>query len=335
MTSLLLILIIISGVFFAGLFAGAETGIYQVSRLRLRLGIEKKRFTSVILGKALHDTSGLLTSTLVGTNLSIYIVTSAVTYMILKKAQSAHSAEFLATIITAPPLFIFSELIPKNLFFYYSDTLMLKIVPLLFGFYKLLSWCGIIAVFRYISRMLAKLTHTPIPSSGVINAVQRHETAAFFKDIHEESFLSTVQTDIVNRLLIVSNTTINKVMTPFKKTQLVSVHSNRQEVMDIFRKHDFSRLLVYEKTQDNIIGFINVYDVLCSKKKSVDLNDYAKPIEKFHHNILVTNVMEAMQAKKEKIALVIRVARKNHETPVGIITMKDMVGELFGELGSW
>jgi CBS domain containing-hemolysin-like protein len=322
-------------VFFAGLFAGAETGIYQVSRLRLRLGIEKKLLSSVILGKALRDTSGLLTSTLVGTNLSIYIVTSAVTYMIMKNSQSAHAAEFLATIITAPPLFIFSELVPKNLFFYYSDTLMLKIAPLLFGFYKLLSWCGIITVFRYISRILAKLTHTPIPSNGVISAVQKHETAAFFNDIHEESFLSTVQTDIVNRLLIVSTTTVGSAMVPLREIQLVSVDSNRQEILEIFRKRDFTRLPVYENTQDNIVGFINVYEVLCSKKKVNDLYDFVKPIRKINQDTLVTNAMEAMQREEGRIALVVRVARKNHETPIGVITMKDLVEELFGELGSW
>ncbi len=52
-------------------------------------------------------------------------------------------------------------------------------------------------------------------------------------------------------------------------------------------------------------------------------------------NTLVTNAMEVLQAKNEKIALVVRVAHKNYEIPVGIITMKDLIEELFGELGSW
>ena len=84
-TTIWLMLIIISAVFFTGLFAGAETGIYQVSRLRLRFGVERKQFSSVVLSKALQDTPGLLTSTLVGTNISIYLVTSTVTYIILQK----------------------------------------------------------------------------------------------------------------------------------------------------------------------------------------------------------------------------------------------------------
>ena len=335
MTNFLFILIIISAVFLTGLFAGAETGIYQVSKLRLRLGIQKKRFSSIILGKALQDTPGLLTSTLVGTNLSIYAVTIAVTYIILKKTQLEHSAEFIAMIVTAPVLFIFSELIPKSLFFYHSDTIMLRIAPLLFGFYKFLSWCGIISIFKYLSWIMAKLTHTPIPTKGIINAVHRHETVAFFKDIHEEYFLSTVQTDIANRLLLVSNTTINGVMTPLKKTQLVSVNSNRRMVLDIVKKCEYTHLPVYKTVQSNIIGFINVYDVLCSKKIIIGLYDFLKPIEKISQNTLVTNAMEVMQAKKEKIALVVRVTHEKHEIPVGIITMKDLVEELFGELGSW
>ena len=332
MASFSLILIIIFGMLFSGLFSGAETGIYQVSRLRLRLGIDKKQFSSVILGRALRDTPGLITSTLVGTNLSIYAVTSAVTYIMLKKTDSGHSAEFFATLITAPPLFIFSELIPKNLFFYYSDTLMLKIAPLLFVFYRLLSWCGIIAIFKYISLFLAKITHTPVPSSGIINAMQRHETAAFFKDIHEESFLTTVQADIVNRLLVVSNTTVDKTMIHLKKAQLVSIESNRQSVLDTVRENSFTRLPVYANARDNIIGFVNVYEVLCSEAECSDLREYIKPIKRLPQNTLVTDAMEAMQVEKEKMALIIRIGRKNNETAVGIITMKDLVGELFGEL---
>ena len=201
--SFLFALLILAGIFFTGLFAGAETGIYQLSRLRLRLGIENKQFSSVILGKALRDTPGLLIATLVGTNLAVYMATSTVSYIILERTESAHSAEFLATVITAPILFVFSELIPKNLFFYYSDALMLRIAPVLFGSYKLLSWCGAVQLFKYASRLLAKVTRTPLPSSTMISAVQRHETAAFFRDIHEESFLSVVQADILNHLQVV------------------------------------------------------------------------------------------------------------------------------------
>ncbi len=131
-------MILIPGVLFfmflAGLFAGAETGIYQLSRLRLRLGIEQKQFSFVILAKALRDSGGLLISILIGTNLSYYIITSIVTYMLLRRVSSVHTAEFLATLITAPMLFVFSDLLPKSIFFYRADLLMPYVAPFLFTF---------------------------------------------------------------------------------------------------------------------------------------------------------------------------------------------------------
>ena len=111
----ILISVIVFAIILAGFFAGAETGIYQLSRLRLRLGTEKKRLSFVILGKCLRDSSALLISMLIGNNLSHYLATSVVTYVLLSKVEVAHTAELFATLITAPVLFVFAELIPKSI----------------------------------------------------------------------------------------------------------------------------------------------------------------------------------------------------------------------------
>ncbi|MHC4488968.1 MAG: DUF21 domain-containing protein, partial [Planctomycetota bacterium] len=116
--SIVLILAIVFFVILAGLFAGAETGLYRLSRLRLRLGIERKRFPFVILGHCLHDSAGLLLSMLIGTNLAYYLVTSIVTNIFLNKVGAERAAELFAALVTVPVLFVFSELIPKNLFYY-------------------------------------------------------------------------------------------------------------------------------------------------------------------------------------------------------------------------
>jgi len=69
---IVLIVIAVLIVILAGLFSGAETGMYRLSRLRLRLGIEKRRLPFIILGKIMRDSGGLLLSMLVGTNLAHY-----------------------------------------------------------------------------------------------------------------------------------------------------------------------------------------------------------------------------------------------------------------------
>ena len=132
-----IVLIIIAAfvIILSGIFAGSETGMYKLSRLRLRLAIEKKRMSSILLGKCVHDRAALLLSMLIGTNLSHYIITSIVTYMVLSKIEAVHTAELFATLITAPILLVFAELIPKNVFFYRADVLMPLSAPVLFVFY--------------------------------------------------------------------------------------------------------------------------------------------------------------------------------------------------------
>ena len=139
-TVLFLILAIAFFVILSGLFSGAETGMYRLSRLRLRLGIERKRLSFIILGRCLHDSSGLLLSMLIGTNLTNYLATSFVTYIFLGKTVAEHNAELFATLLTAPTLFVFSELIPKNIFFYRSDFLMPYLSPVLYSLHKILCW---------------------------------------------------------------------------------------------------------------------------------------------------------------------------------------------------
>ena len=115
--NIILILVIVLVMSLAALFCGAEIGIYQLSRLRLRIGVEKKRPLFVILGNIMRDSRRLLISILIGTNLSHYIITSIVTYMLLGRIEGEQTVELLATLLTAPVLFVFAELIPKNIFF--------------------------------------------------------------------------------------------------------------------------------------------------------------------------------------------------------------------------
>ncbi|MCK5473548.1 MAG: DUF21 domain-containing protein, partial [Planctomycetes bacterium] len=104
---MMLIALVIPFVVLAAVFSGAETGMYQLSRLRLRIGVEKKHFLSVVLSKSLHDQPSMLLSMLLGTNISHYAATSIITYMLLRHVQAEHTAELLATLIIAPVLFVF------------------------------------------------------------------------------------------------------------------------------------------------------------------------------------------------------------------------------------
>ena len=331
----ILVLVIVFTVILSGFFAGAETGIYQLSRLRLRLGIEKRRLSSVILGKSLRDSTGLLLSLLLGNNLTHYIVTSIVTYILLSKVEAAHTAELFATLIIAPILFVFAELLPKNIFFYRADYLMLCFAPVLYVVHKAFSWCGAVSLLKFVSRIFAQLTGSPALSRAPIIAVRQSHIKAIIQETREEGFLSAVQTDIINRLATISHLSIRSVMTPIHKVQMVDSNFDKSALLNKLRKSVFTRLAVYDRWPVNIVGFIDVYEALSSPEEFTNLHNFTKPIRKLAASTTVTEAINIMQSENQKIVLVTRTGHVGRAKPIGIVTMKDLVEELLGELTEW
>ncbi|MHC4242529.1 MAG: CNNM domain-containing protein [Planctomycetota bacterium] len=338
--SILFIFLIVLFIILTGLFSGSETGIYRLSRLRLRLGIEKKKLSFVILGRCLKDSNGLLLSMLIGTNLFNYLITSFITYIFLtyiflRKAGAEHNAELFATLLTAPTLFVFSELIPKNIFFYRSDVLMPYLSPILYTFHKALSFCGIIPLLKFISSLFMKLSGLAPSSKSVISSTQRHQVQAILQDTHEEGIFSSVQTEIINRLVSISHISIRSVMISINNVQTVDINSDNAALLNKLKKHAFSRLPVIESPAGNIIGFVNIYETLSSSEQFTNLHNFIKPILKLNANTTVTDAINIMQKENQKIVLVMKIGRAGQERPLGIVTMKDLAEELLGELAEW
>jgi len=333
--STVLISAVVFFVILAGLFAGAETGLYRLSRLRLRLGVEKKRLPFVILGRCLHDSSGLLLSMLIATNLAYYLTTSIVTNIFLSKVETEHSAELFATLLTAPTLFVFSELIPKNIFFYRADSLMPYLSPVLYVFHKVLSWCGVVPLLKFVSGLFARSAGLASSPKTVITSAQRHKVQAILQDTHEEGILSSVQTDIINRLVSISNIRIRSVMIPLNNVQMLDMNSDNSALLSKLKKCAFTRLPVVEDRAENIIGFINIYETLSSSEQFTSLQKFVKPIRKLDADITVTDAINIIQKENQKIVLVMKIGRAGQERPIGIVTMKDLVEELLGELAEW
>ncbi len=337
-STIILIFIAVLMVVLSGLFAGAETGVYRLSRLRLQLGIERKRLSFMLLGKAMRDSMGLLLSMLIGNNLTHYIITSIVTYILWKNllnVKAAHTVELFATLITVPILFVFTELIPKNIFFYYADYVMPFFAPLVFIFHKVFNWCGAVPLLRYVAGIFARLTGSYVPSKARTTSEQRHHIKAIIADSREEAILSAVQTNIISRLVNISEIQIRSVTTSINQVQMIDINSDKSVLLNVLKEHDFTRLLVVEGQSKNIIGFINIYEALSSSEQFTNLRGFIQPIRRLSADTTVIDAINFMRRENQKIILVMRTSRTDQERPIGIVTMKDLIEELVGELTEW
>ncbi len=331
----MLILLFIFSVILAGLFAGSEIGMYQLSRLRLRLGVEHNRISFVILSKVLHDGKALLLTILLGTNLAHYAATSIVTLILLSGVESEHTTELFATLITVPVLFIFAELIPKNIFFYRSDNLMPLVSGVLFVFQKLFTWCGLIMVLKAFSSWFAKLTGSVAISKVPIGATRQPYIKAIYQETREEGFLSSTQTSILGRLEGISHLNIRSVMTGLNKVQMVSRNTNRSKLLKKLESSVYTWLPVYYLSRSNVVGYINIYRCLTASMDFSSLKEFLEPIRKLSGSTSVIDAISIMQQENRKIVLVTKSGNLGRQRPIGIITMKDLVEELLGELAEW
>jgi CBS domain containing-hemolysin-like protein len=333
--NLLLILILLFTLFLSGVFAGSETGMYMFSSLRLRLGIERKKISFILLGKALKDRNTLLLSMLIGNNLTHYIITSIVTVLFLKLYSSENQAELITTLVTAPILFIFAELLPKSFFYLRADNLMPPLSPLLYFSHKVFCYSGIVYLLKLISNSLSHLVGIRIPSKTLIDTSNRPHIKAIFQEMEEEGSFSSVQKDIVNRLAKIPEVTVGSIMTPLEKAEAIELHSNQTSLLTKLKTSSYTRLLVYNHQIINIIGWINIYEALESPKDLTDMSSFVKKIRKLESETDIITAIKIMRREKLRIFLVIKTTRSGKETPLGIVTMKDLAEEFLGDLAEW
>jgi putative hemolysin len=312
-----------------GFFAGSETGIYRLSRFALRMGIEQSRSSYTLLSKIMDDSGGLIFSMLIGTNLVHYMVTALVTAILL--VRSVGSAELLATVIVSPVLFIFSEVIPKNIYYYRADSLMPRFGAVLWFFHKFFTYSGLVAFLKYMSRFFTFVFSLPAGSSP---AVDKDCFRQIIRESREEGLLSSVQNDMMHRLVNIDKITLASIRTPVASVRMVDVNTPSAILLERLTEWPYTRLPVYQASPDTVIGFINVYEVLTAGRDCDNLKDFVKPISRFASSMLVIDAIDLMIKHGEKIVLITAGNTKKREI-TGIVTMKDLIEELTGELTQW
>jgi len=332
MTNLHLIIAVIAMVLLCAFFSGTETGIYRLSRFRLRIGLEQRRSIFGALDKLMADSTGVIFSMLLGSNLAANIATSLVTYMFLRAHQTQINAEFYATLIMVPVLFVFANLIPKNVYFYMADRLMPPLAPLTFAIHRIFVICGAVGLLKLFSRLFAHLAGAKTVSEQMVSTAQRPHIRQIIQETKDEGMLSSVQTQIIERLVNMPSVHIGSVMVPLARVHMLPLDAARADLFNMLKETPFRHLLVYGKSKTDILGSIDIYETLALQNEFVDLSPFIKPLVPLNADMAVIEALNAMRNNRLQIALVARFDRHAKPLPLGIVTMKDLVEELIGEL---
>lgn len=310
----------------AALFAGSETGMYQVSPLRIRLGLQAGHLPYKALNRLMHDRALLLFSMLIGTNLTQYLATSIVTHAFLNHPDTAAAAEVLTTAITAPLLFIFSELIPKNVFYYRADILMPLVANVLYLFHKCFTYCGLVPLLRSLSHLIAKWVGLETSARSPSSASQRHRMDAIIRDTHEEGLLTHIQIDIIGRIIGNPPIRVRSVMSPYAKAACIDQNSQIRDLLPCLNKNDQDCCLVKDPATEQCTGYINVYEALTQDNHDSPIKPFIKPILMLQSDMPVIEAITQMRSGSNPIALVTK--KDTVKRPTGFITLNSLIDEV-------
>ena len=324
----------LAAVLVAALANGMETGVYRVNRVRLRLrASEGDRRARALIG-LLGDVRGLIIVCLVVYNTGVYVATAFMTNLIAHAgwAESPAGVEILSTVILAPLFFVFTDVLPKSLFTYEADRWMVYFGGVLRGVHDLLHGLGLVPALKGASTLVLRVAR----GRGGARANPFHprqRLRAYLREGAAEGVLTGYQDELVERVLALRERQVCDVMIPLTHVTSVEAGTDREHFVEHLRAHSFSRVPVWEGRHDHVVGIVHIQDMLAAAEaEAFDLKRLAsaEPLC-VAPDMPVSQAMFRMRAARAAMAIVVG----PRDRAVGIITIKDLVEEIVGELAVW
>jgi putative hemolysin len=219
-------------------FSGSETAFISVNFLKLMHLIEKKNQSAMLVHNLLKKPDRLLTTTLIGTNFSV-VVSSACATALLAHVSLKYSA-LLTTLIMTPVSFIFCQLLPKTIFRYKANRVVLYVArPLSVSENILLPFVNF---FTFFANSVGKLVN---PSGLKKNPfLTKDEIKSLIKDISREGILEPQEKDAIDKIFDMTLTKAADVMVPLASVISIDASEGVEAVKEKCRRHHFTRFPV-------------------------------------------------------------------------------------------
>lgn len=321
-------------IFLSALFNGAETGLYCINRLRLRVAAHTQQHNAARLQKLLTDQAGVLSTILLGNNLANYLAPFCLTMVFLgvlaspSEAERGRWAEFYTTAILAPLTFIVAEAVPKNVFQRRADTLMPRMAGLLQVTHWLFRLIGFIALQKRIAQYIATRFQQGSPPDSAFSS--RHSLYQMLHEGAAAGALTHTQVSILDRLNVLQSVRVGSVMVPRIKTIMINAEMSATGINRFVRDVSVSRVPVYRDDPRHVIGVAHVLDLLTATPQT-PITRYMHPVLAVQPEMTVIEALNTLQQQRRRMAIVID--KWGH--CVGIVTLKDLVEEIVGELAAW
>ena len=304
-------------------FSSAETSFVTVSQIKMRSLAEAGNRSAQRVLKITSDSAKMLSAILIGNNLINISASSLATTLTLSLWGNA--AVSITTGVLTLVVLIFGEIAPKTFATAYAEKIALIYSgPIRF---LMIVLTPVIFVINFIAKgVLRIIGFNPNKHKATIT---EDELRTMVDVSREEGVLETDEHEMISNVFDFGESQAKDVMIPRIDMTSVSVDSTFDEIVEVFRQDKYTRLPVYEKSVDNVIGIINVKDLLlCEDKSNFSVrNILRKPYYtyEFKH---ISELMDELKKTSNNFTIVV----DEYGSTVGMITLEDLLEEIVGEI---
>lgn len=324
---LLPIILILFCVLFEAFFSGSEIALVSLPKVELKKRLQKGDRNALLLNKLLAEPEKVLTTTLIGTNIST--VTGSTIYTAFLLGDITKTFPFLAsypeiaTVLTLTPITLsFGELIPKSLFQKYSYRIAFKIAYPIYLFYYLFKPISLIVMG--FSKGFAKL----IGAESEQNPFVTNEELQLLVESSSRFKVEKTERNILKNILRLRGKTVGDIYIPLLNIVAVNENASIKNAISLFEKSGFSKLPVYRKRFDDIVGYVAISDLFPIVNGDTPIKNVMRPILVFPEYMSLFDALKEFKASKEQIAIVV----DEYGSTLGILTLEDILEEIVGRI---
>lgn len=250
------------GLRLSALFSGSETGFYRVSFLRLNIDANHGDQVAKRLCWFAQNPSYFVATTLIGNNLANDLTTIAISIGVAELFhQSGGSAEIITTILFTPIIFIFGELVPKNLY-YRAPSMLLKRYCFWFDLFYRAFWIISVPLVS-ITRLLERFS--PDRNKPAQLVLGRQRLAKVLEEGHLEGLLGNAQKQLVRGMFSTAAQSVIKVMIPLNKITGVTRTTEAAEIIELAKQNQLSFIPIRARgNQSEWTAYIKLVDLITS-----------------------------------------------------------------------
>ena len=323
------LIIILVSIILSAFFSGMEIAFVSANKLHIELEKKREGFIPKILNKITQKSSKFITTMLVGNNIALVVYSYYMGRFLINVLPLGDFNDFsillTQTIISTLIILVTAEFLPKAIFrIYANEVLKIFAVPayvfyVLFHFFS--EFITIISDFflRVFFKTNADEQQVEFSKEELGNyIIEQLETGNDTDEIDSEI-------QIFQNALGFHNVKGREVMVPRTEITAVEIHEKITNLENIFIETGLSKVLVYKSSMDDVIGYINAFELF---KKPKTIKSILLPVEVVPESMMINNILNILMKKRKSVAVVV----DEYGGTSGMITVEDIVEELFGEI---